>query len=261
MKNRIKRKEVNFSENGILILIKICMYNILDRKILLIDDEIELLKLMETVLKKEGFRRISKAANGTDGIKICKRENPDIVVLDVMMPDIDGFDVCKRIREFSFVPVIFLSAKSDDVDKILALGLGADDYVTKPFSPKEVAFRIKAHLRRNIYIKNELSVKEEKISFGDIVIDFQKGEVLKLGENIVLTPKEYHLLCYMAQNANQILTKQMICNEVWDDDYEGYDNTIMVHMRKLRQKLEKDPSNPEYIITVKGLGYKLHITN
>ncbi len=115
-------------------LTKIYMYNILDRKILLIDDEIELLKLMETVLKKEGFRRISKATNGTDGIKACKMENPDIVVLDVMMPDIDGFDVCKHIREFSFVPVIFLSAKSDDVDKILALGLGADDYVTKPFS-------------------------------------------------------------------------------------------------------------------------------
>ncbi|AKA69536.1 response regulator transcription factor [Clostridium scatologenes] len=234
------------------------MYNILDRKILLIDDEIELLKLMETVLKKEGFRRIAKATNGTDGIKACKMENPDIIVLDVMMPDIDGFDVCKHIREFSFVPVIFLSAKSDDVDKILALGLGADDYVTKPFSPKEVAFRIKAHLRRNIYIKNELSLKKDKISFDDIVIDFQKGELLKSGQNIVLTRKEYHLLCYMAQNANQILTKQMICNEVWNDDYEGYDNTIMVHMRKLRQKLEKDPSNPKYIITVKGLGYKLH---
>ncbi|OAA94468.1 MULTISPECIES: response regulator transcription factor [Clostridium] len=234
--------------------------NILDRKILLIDDEVELLKLLETVLKKEGFRRIFKAKNGTDGIKLCKTEKPDIVVLDIMMPDMDGFEVCKNIRNFSFVPVIFLSAKSDDVDKILALGLGADDYVTKPFSPKEVAFRIKAHLRRNIYIKNEMSMKKEKISFGDIVIDLEKGEVSKSDKNVVLTPKEYHLLCYMAQNANQILTKQMICDEVWNDNYEGYDNTIMVHIRKLRQKLEDNPSSPKYIVTAKGLGYKLKIS-
>lgn len=234
--------------------------NILDRKILLIDDEVELLKLLETVLKKEGFRRIFKAKNGIEGINLCKTEKPDIVVLDIMMPDMDGFEVCKNIRNFSFVPVIFLSAKSDDVDKILALGLGADDYVTKPFSPKEVAFRIKAHLRRNIYIKNEMSMKKEKISFGDIIIDTKKGEVSKSNKNVVLTPKEYHLLCYMAQNANQILTKQMICDEVWHDDYEGYDNTIMVHIRKLRQKLEDDPSSPKYIITAKGLGYKLKIS-
>ncbi|MCC9296798.1 response regulator transcription factor [Clostridium sp. MT-14] len=232
---------------------------ILDRKILLIDDEVELLKLMETVLRKEGFRRIFKGKNGSEGIKICRNEKPDIVVLDIMMPDMDGFEVCRNIRNFSFVPIIFLSAKSEDVDKILALGLGADDYVTKPFSPKEVAFRIKAHLRRNIYIKNEMSMKKEKISFGDITIDPAKGEVSKSGKNITLTPKEYHLLCYMAQNANQILTKQMICSEVWKDSYEGYDNTIMVHIRKLRQKLEDNPSSPKYIITAKGLGYKLKI--
>ncbi|WP_411681536.1 response regulator transcription factor [Clostridium thailandense] len=236
------------------------MYDqVLDRKILLIDDEIELLKLMETVLIKEGFRRIFKAKNGMDGIKLCKTEKPDMVVLDIMMPDIDGFDVCKKIREFSFVPVIFLSAKCEDVDKILALGLGADDYVTKPFSPKEVAFRIKAHLRRSIYIKKELTIKKEQIFFGNVVINFQGGEVLKDDKNIVLTPKEYHLLSYMAQNSNQILSKQMICDEVWGSSYEGYDNTIMVHIRKLREKLEEDPSDPKYVITVKGLGYKLII--
>ncbi|MBV7276261.1 response regulator transcription factor [Clostridium sp. PL3] len=236
------------------------MYDqVLDRKILLIDDEIELLKLMETVLIKEGFRRIFKAKNGMDGIKLCKTEKPDMVVLDIMMPDIDGFDVCKKIREFSFVPVIFLSAKCEDVDKILALGLGADDYVTKPFSPKEVAFRIKAHLRRSIYIKKELTIKKDQIFFGNVAIDFQGGDVLKDDKNIVLTPKEYHLLSYMAQNSNQILSKQMICDEVWGSSYEGYDNTIMVHIRKLREKLEEDPSDPKYIITVKGLGYKLII--
>jgi DNA-binding response OmpR family regulator len=234
------------------------VYNeILDRKILLIDDEIELLKLIETVLKKEGFRRIIKATNGLEGISLCKSEKPDLIVLDIMMPHIDGFEVCKQIREFSFVPIVFLSAKSEDVDKILALGLGADDYVTKPFSPKEVAFRIKAHLRRNIYIKNELSLKEEKISFGNVIIDLHKGEVIKDNELLSLTPREYTLLSYMAKNSNQILSKQMLCDAVWGDDFEGYDNTIMVHIRKLREKIEADPSNPKHIITIKGLGYKL----
>ncbi|AKC61932.1 MULTISPECIES: response regulator transcription factor [Clostridium] len=233
---------------------------ILDRKILLIDDEMELLNLMETVLKKEGFRRILKISNGIDGVKLCKSEKPDIVVLDVMMPGIDGFETCKKIREFSFIPIVFLSAKSEDIDKILALGLGGDDYVTKPFSPIEVAYRIKAHLRRKIYIKNEIYNTEEKIiNFGDVTLNLTKGEVIKNGENIIFAPKEYNLLCYMAENSNRILSKQMLCNKVWGDDFQGYDNTIMVHIRKLREKIEADPSNPKYILTVKGLGYKLNI--
>ncbi|MCY6370605.1 response regulator transcription factor [Clostridium ganghwense] len=237
------------------------MYDeILDRKILLIDDEIELLKLMETVLKKEGFRRIVKASNGIKGVSLCKSEKPDIIVLDVMMPGMDGFETCKKIRELSITPILFLSAKSDDVDKIVGFGMGADDYVTKPFSPKEVAYRIKAHLRRNIYIKNEIySEKQKTIKFGDVTIDFTKGEITKNGENIAFTPKEYSLLNYMAKNPNKILSKQMLCDKVWGDDFEGYDNTIMVHMRKLREKIEDDPSNPKYILTVKGLGYKLNI--
>ncbi len=191
---------------------------------------------------------------------MCKSEKPDIVVLDVMMPGIDGFETCKKIREFSFIPIVFLSAKSEDIDKILALGLGGDDYVTKPFSPIEVAYRIKAHLRRKIYIKNEIYNTEEKIiNFGDVTLNLTKGEVIKNGENIIFAPKEYNLLCYMAENSNRILSKQMLCNEVWGDDFQGYDNTIMVHIRKLREKIEADPSNPKYILTVKGLGYKLNI--
>lgn len=231
---------------------------ILDRKILLIDDELELLKLLEAVLKKEGFRRIFKATTGAEGINLCKSEKPDIIVLDIMLPDIEGFEVCKIIREFSICPIIFLSAKSEDVDKILALGLGGDDYVTKPFSPKEVAYRIKAHLRRNMYIKNSLLCEEKQLQFGDIRINFTSGEVFKGNDLLNFTAKEYSLLCYMAQNPNRILNKQMICDNVWGDDYYGYDNTIMVHIRKLREKLEDNPSNPKYIITVKGLGYKLN---
>lgn len=232
--------------------------NISYRKILLVDDEKEILDLLETVLVKEGFNTIYKAQTGYEGIKISREKEPDIIVLDIMLPDIDGFEVCRRLREFTLVPVLFLSAKSDDIDKLLGLGIGGDDYITKPFSPKEVAFRIKAQFRRNQYLSVEAKKSsDEIIKFGDIEIDEKKCEVTKLGNNVVLTAKEYVLLLYFARNQNVILSKNRICSEVWDDDYIGYDNTIMVHIRHLREKLEDDPGNPKYIITVKGLGYKL----
>lgn len=234
-----------------------------DKKILLVDDEVEILELLETVLLKEGFKIIFKAANGMQAVDLCKENNPDIIILDIMLPDIDGYEVCRRVREFTLVPIIFLSAKSDDLDKLFGLGIGGDDYVTKPFTPKEVAFRIKAQFRRNQYIdiqnnKNEKQSKE-LIKFGDIEIDEKMGEVRKNGEPIVLTAKEYQLILYMAQNPNQILSRKKICDVVWGDEYIGYDNTIMVHIRHLREKLENDPGNPKYIKTVKGLGYKLVI--
>lgn len=230
-----------------------------DKTILLIDDEEDILNLLEAVLLKEGFTNILKASTGGRGVDLCKRENPDIVVLDIMLPDIDGFEVCRRIREFTYAPVIFLSAKSEDIDKLLGLGMGGDDYVTKPFSPKEVAFRIKAQFRRKQYfgVEGKSEKQENNIVFGDIHIDLRKGEVSKSGTPIVLTAKEYQLLIYMAKNANHILSKRKICDEVWGDEYFGYDNTIMVHIRHLREKLEDNPGEPKYIKTIKGLGYKL----
>lgn len=234
-----------------------------DKKILLVDDEVEILELLETVLLKEGFKIIFKAANGMQAVDLCKENSPDIIILDIMLPDIDGYEVCRRVREFTLVPIIFLSAKSDDLDKLFGLGIGGDDYVTKPFTPKEVAFRIKAQFRRNQYIgiqnnKNEKQSKE-LIKFGDIEIDEKMGEVRKNGEPIVLTAREYQLILYMAQNSNQILSRKKICDVVWGDEYIGYDNTIMVHIRHLREKLENDPGDPKYIKTAKGLGYKLVI--
>lgn len=223
------------------------------------DDEAELLKLMETVLKKEGFPYILKAATGAQGIALARDEHPDLIVLDIMLPDMDGFEVCRKLREFTFAPIIFLSARSEDLDKILGLGIGGDDYVTKPFSPKEVAFRVKAQLRRKTYFEQENREAHSVIAFGGIVIDPEKAEVRKGDEVLVLTAKEYQMLLYMATHPNQILSKQKICDAVWGDDYEGYDNTIMVHMRRLREKIETDPSHPERIITVKGLGYKLAV--
>jgi len=240
------------------LLLNVDMSNIKDKKILLVDDEVDILNLLETVLKKEGFNNIYKATLGYEAIEMCKKIAPDIIVLDIMIPDIDGFEVCRRLREFCLVPIIFLSAKDDDVDKLLGLGIGGDDYITKPFSPKEVAFRIKAHFRRNEYFNLKSRSNQKKIMrFGDIEIDEDKGEVRKKNESVVLTLKEYNLLLYLAQNPNKILSKTQILDKVWGSDFEGYDNTLMVHVRHLRQKLEDDPANPKQIITVKGLGYKL----
>lgn len=234
------------------------MINIRNKKILLVDDEVDILNLLETVLLKEDFKNIYKATCGHEAIKITKEISPDIIVLDIMMPDIDGFEVCRRLREFTLVPIIFLSAMDEDVDKLLGLGIGGDDYITKPFSPKEVAYRIKAHFRRSEYMA--LSRKDDEkniLTFGDIEIDRKKGEVKKGDVPITLTAKEYNLLLYLAQNSNQILSKNKILAQVWGYDFEGYENTLMVHIRHLRKKIEDDPANPKHIITVKGLGYKL----
>ena len=229
-----------------------------ENKILLVDDEVEILQLLETVLIKEGFQQIYKATTGLEAIDVCKKHRPDIIVLDIMLPDVDGYEVCKKMRESTFAPIIFLSAKSDDIDKLLGLGIGGDDYVTKPFSPKEVAFRIKAQLRRNEYV--QLSRQEDDtVSFGNITINPRTGEVEKGDEPLTLTAKELQLLCFLASHPNQIFSKSKICEVVWGDDYVGYDNTIMVHIRRLREKIEDDPSRPKWIKTVKGLGYKLQI--
>lgn len=229
-----------------------------DKKILLVDDEEDILILLETVLRKEDFQNIYKATTGYEALEIAKKVVPDLIVLDIMLPDIDGFEVCRRLREITYVPILFLSARDEDVDKLLGLGIGGDDYITKPFSPKEIAFRIKAHFRRGEYLALKGRVSEQgRMSFGDIIIDKEKGEVKKRGNSVTLTAKEYSLLLYLAQNPNKILSKNKILEKVWGLDFEGYDNTLMVHMRHLRQKLEDDPANLKFLLTIKGLGYKL----
>lgn len=170
-----------------------------------------------------------------------------------MLPDIIGYDVFKEIRKISEVPILFLSAKSEEVDRLLGFALGADDYITKPFSAREVAFRVKARLRTF----SKISIDDNKIiKFDNIEIHKDKGTVYKDGNLLEFTAKELKLLLYFIDNPNRILSKEMICNEVWGEDFFGYDNTITVHIRKLRKKIEKDPSNPKYITTVIGLGYK-----
>lgn len=225
------------------------------RKILIIDDEKDILNLLSMVLRKEGFENIYVAEDAKSGFSLYQKINPDIILLDIMLPDAEGYEVCKRIRENSDVPILFMSAKTEEIDRILGFALGGDDYITKPFSPKEVAYRIKAHFKRINYNVEEDN-KNTIFNLGPFQIDEEKIEVRKNGELIEFKPKEYKMFLYMAKHPNQILSKEKLCDEIWGEDYIGFDNTIMVHIRRVREKIEEDPSNPKHIINIKGLGYK-----
>ncbi|PFX64877.1 DNA-binding response regulator [Bacillus toyonensis] len=224
------------------------------KKILIVDDEKEILNLLEAVLKKEGFQHIYTCTTGKEGIHMCKQVQPDLIILDIMLPDLDGYSVCQQIRQFTFVPIFFLSAKNEDLDKILGLSIGGDDYITKPFSPKEVAYKMKAFFRRNQYQKKARIVYQ----FGDITIDEAQGTVLRGDTLLTLTAKEFNILLFLIKNPNQIFSKARLYEAVWGDTYLGNDNIMMVHMRHLREKIEDNPSKPHYLVTVRGLGYKLN---
>lgn len=226
-----------------------------EKKILLVDDEKDILNILETVLVKEGFQNIYRASTGKEAIEQAKTIDPSLIVLDIMLPDIDGYEVCQKIRAFTYAPILFLSAKADDVDKLLGLGLGGDDYITKPFSPKEVAYRIKAQFRRMGYAR---PIENSKMTFGELTIDQVKGEVKKAGELIALTALEYQLLLFFTRHPHQILSKETIIENVWGSDFDGNDNAMMVHIHHLRQKIEEDPANPRHILTQRGLGYKFN---
>lgn len=223
--------------------------------IMLVDDEPDILNLLEKAFRMEGFQNIMKTDNGISAVNICEQNQPDIMILDIMLPGIDGYEVCKQIRQFSHCHILFLSSKNDELDKLLGLAVGGDDYVTKPFSPKEVVYRVKAQLRRVEY-KND-PVKNQSIRIGDLTIDTRGCLVKKGGKEIALTAREFEILDYMAKNKGRVISRERLYETVWGEDSLGCDNTIMVHIRHLREKIEDNPAVPEYIITMKGLGYKL----
>ena len=224
-------------------------------KIMLVDDEPDILDLLEKALNIEGFYNITKIDNGISAVITCKEIQPDIIILDVMLPDIDGYEVCKKIREFSHCPVLFLSSKNDELDKILGLAVGGDDYVTKPFSPKEIAYRVKAQLRRAEY--RQVPIQDFSIKIDELMIDTGGCRVMKNNKEIGLTAREFEILRYLAENLGRVISRERLYEIVWGEDSFGCDNTIMVHIRHLREKLEENPATPQYIITMKGLGYKL----
>lgn len=224
-------------------------------RILLIDDEKDVLDLIEEVLRKDGFQEIQKAYTGEEALQICREFHPDAAVLDVMLPDTDGIELCRKIREFSICSILFLSSRNEDIDKILGLSAGGDDYITKPFSPRELVFRIKAQLRRQQYQNTVQS--SVLLKAGPLTLDTESCRAYKNGEELSLTGREYLLLLCLMENTDRIISKERLYEQVWGEYSSICDNTIMVHIRHLREKLEDNPSDPRQLVTVKGLGYKL----
>lgn len=229
----------------------------MDRKILLVDDEKDIADLIEEVLRQDSFKNIKKAYTGMDAVQVCREYQPDVVVLDIMLPDIDGIEVCKQIREFSFCSILFLSSKNDDIDKILGLSCGGDDYITKPFSPREIVYRIKAQLRRQQYQSVMRTDAKGLLTVGGLALDRESSRIYKNEKEIDLTGREFLLLSYLMENADKIISKERLYEQVWGEYSSICDNTIMVHIRHIREKIEDTPSTPKQLITIKGLGYKL----
>lgn len=221
------------------------------KKILLVDDEPELLTLVASVLRENGYGNLCTAKSVKTAIEAAVDFKPELAILDVMLPDGDGFYLMERLRNVAEYPILFLTARGEDEDKFRAYGLGADDYMVKPFIPKELVFKITAILRR--------CYKEDTdtISLSDCKIDFSRAEVLKENEHIALTAKEVELLSTLYRNAGKIVTIDALCEALWGDNPFGYEESLMSHVRRVRKKIEKDPSHPVSLLTVKGLGYKL----
>lgn len=225
---------------------------------MVVDDEQSITSIIAYNLKKEGYQVVC-AEDGEMALQVFEQETPDLVILDIMMPKIDGYGVCKKIREKSPIPIIMLTARSDEVDKVLGLEIGADDYVTKPFSNRELLARVKAHLRRINTIK-EIGKEENNISkdfaiFGELTINFDRYEVFKNKEEISLTLREFELLKFLSLKKPEIFTREQLLSEVWGYEYFGDVRAVDVTIRRLREKIETDPSKPKYIITKRGIGY------
>jgi len=222
-----------------------------NKKILLVDDEPDLLNMVQTILQDEGYQELRTAKTVKEALTVCKEWEPQLAVLDVMLPDGNGFSLLEQLRTFSNIPVLFLSARGENEDRFRGLGMGADDYIVKPFLPRELILRIGIILRR--FYKNDSPV----VHLAACDIDFEKAEVMKGEEQIPLTAKEYELLLVLYKNAGKIVTIDLICEALWGDNPFGYENSLMAHIRRIREKIEANPSKPESLITVKGLGYKL----
>lgn len=240
--------------------------NIHEYKIMLVDDEPALRRMVGEFLTKEGFKNVVCAGSCLEAMAVYHREYPALILLDVMLPDGDGFSLFGELRRESEVPVIFLSARDEDENRLHGLGLGADDYITKPFLPKELILRVTAVLKR-VYRVKETGKEHEMIRLGDCCVDLGSGVVSRQSasessepgetEAVTLTAKEYAIIEKLAANRGRIVTIDALCESVWPEGNYGYENTLIVHIRRLREKIEDDPSHPRYLLTVRGLGYKL----
>jgi len=227
---------------------------LMDKRILIAEDDLDILNLLRDYLNASNYET-ECSQNGTDAYRLFQNKTIDLAILDLMLPKIDGFELCRRIRKESNIPIIILSAKKTDSDKILALGLGADDYLVKPFSPRELIARIKSIFRR-VDELSDSGLRKDIIKINDLCIDTLGLSVTLQDNKIDLSAKEYDILLFLVNHSNQALSREKIFNKVWGYENYGDINTVTVHVRKLREKIEADPSNPKFIETVWGIGYK-----
>ena len=225
--------------------------SIRQKKLLLVDDEQALRDMVSSFLKEGGFGNIRAVGTVSEAITTARDWQPELVLLDVMLPDGDGFTLFEALRRFTDAPVLFLTARGEDADRLRGLGLGADDYMVKPFLPQELLLRVTNILRR--YYKDA----PVTVQLADSTIDFERAEVVKDGEHLPLTAKEFAILQALCRNAGRIVTIDGLCEAAWGDNPYGYENSLMAHIRRIREKIEKNPSKPVSLLTVKGLGYKL----
>jgi DNA-binding response OmpR family regulator len=232
----------------------------MSEKILVVEDEPTLVETLEYNLSHQDYE-VFTAMDGREALEIAREEQPDLIVLDLMLPGIDGIEVCRVLRQEMNVPILMLTARDEEVDKVVGLEVGADDYMTKPFSMRELMARVKALLRRERLIREELSaeaqvVDEQTRTFGDLTVDMARREVKRAGEILQLKPREYELLVFLARHRGIVLSRDLILERVWGWDYDGGSRTVDVHVHWLREKIEPDPKNPTRIVTVRGVGYR-----
>lgn len=235
------------------------------QKVLVVEDEPSLVDTLQYSLTRQGYD-VVVSSDGAQALEVARRERPDLVVLDVMLPSMDGFEVCRILRQEMSAPILMLTARTDEVDKVVGLEVGADDYLTKPFSMRELTARVKALLRRVRLVREEVasdarsedgnSPAVERLVFPDLTIDLGRREMHYRQELFHLKPKEFELLVFLARNRGIVLSRDLILERVWGWDYDGGSRTVDVHVRWLREKVEDDPSNPTRIVTVRGIGYR-----
>ena len=233
----------------------------MEHKVLVVEDDSTLLGVIKYNLVKEGYAAIT-AADGVQAIEAARKEHPDLLILDIMLPKLDGLEVCRILRRESNIPIIMLTAKSEEIDKVVGLEIGADDYMTKPFSVKELMARVKALLRRAEMAQRHSAATGEQspvIREGELQIDVERHAVSLSGAAIDLTPKEFDLLVFMMRNKKRVMSRDYLLEKVWGYDFAGDTRTVDVHIRWLRQKIEKDPADPHLLITVRGVGYKFEV--
>ena len=228
-------------------------------RILIVEDELALRDTLSYNLNRQGYL-VETASDGEAALISARVNNPDLVVLDIMLPKLDGFEVCRILRNETNVPILMLTARDDEIDRVIGLEMGADDYLTKPFSMREFLARVKAHLRRVRFIHEDLDARtqaeNQKLEYDNLVIDLVRREVLVDGQSINLKPKEFNLLLFLANHRGQVISREFILQQVWGWEYTGGSRTVDVHVRWLREKIEEDPTNPKRIITIRSAGYR-----